>query len=189
MERKQAMALKSILKMVNYLAQKVDFCDWGRRYHAGYPGFFGLLGISVIHCPYCHGYEFRGKKTAIMANGERALHLASLVNNLSTDLTILTSGEANFSAEQAAKLKKHGVTVIDEPVSKIQHKNGWVEKVIFKDNKAIAFDAVYAAIPFRQHSSIPVELGCDLTEQGILSLTIFRKQLLKGFLHAAIIRV
>ena len=39
-------------------------------------GFSECWGISVIHCPYCHGYEFRGKKTAILADGEKAFHLA-----------------------------------------------------------------------------------------------------------------
>lgn len=163
-----------------FSAKKLIFATGVEDIMPGIQGFSACWGISVIHCPYCHGYEFRSKKTAIMANGERALHLASLVNNLSTDLTILTSGEANFSVEQAAKLKKHGVTVITEQVSKIQHKNGWVEKVIFKDNKAIAFDAVYAAIPFRQHSSIPVELGCDLTEQGHIVVDNFQKTTIKG---------
>ena len=59
-------------------------------------GFSECWGISVVHCPYCHGYEIRNKKTAIIANGERAFHLASLVNNLTKEITILTSGTKDF---------------------------------------------------------------------------------------------
>src|SRR5690606_37550650 len=43
-------------------------------------GFAACWGISVIHCPYCHGYEFRNQRTGILANGDRAFHLASLVS-------------------------------------------------------------------------------------------------------------
>src|SRR5690606_19368783 len=34
------------------------------------PGFAECWGISVIHCPYCHGYEVRNEKTGILANGD-----------------------------------------------------------------------------------------------------------------------
>src|SRR5690606_22640357 len=34
-------------------------------------GFLECWGISVIHCPYCHGYEFRHKTTGIFANGAK----------------------------------------------------------------------------------------------------------------------
>ncbi|PUV25845.1 MULTISPECIES: NAD(P)/FAD-dependent oxidoreductase [Sphingobacterium] len=161
-------------------AKKIIFATGIEDVMPDIQGFSACWGISVIHCPYCHGYEFSGKKTAIMANGERALHLASLVNNLSTDLTILTSGKANFEAEQAAKLEKHGIAVIEEEIVKIQHKNGWLEKVVFGDNSTRAFDTLYAAIPFKQHSAIPVELGCDLTEQGHIVVDNFQKTSVKG---------
>ena len=143
-------------------------------------GFAACWGISVIHCPYCHGYEFKTRKTAIMANGERAMHLASLVHNLSKDLTILTAGQASFTKEQSDKLKTHGIAVVEKEISKIQHKNGWVQQVIFNDDEEMAFDAVYAAVPFRQHAGIPVSLGCELTEQGYIMVDNFQKTSVKG---------
>src|SRR5690349_6750951 len=71
----------------------------------GIKGFEECWGISVVHCPYCHGYELRDKKTAIMAKGERAFHLASLVNNLTNNITILSSGEHELNDEQIARLQ------------------------------------------------------------------------------------
>jgi len=44
--------------------------------------FAECWGISVIHCPYCHGYEVRNMKTGLLANGDRAYHLSSIINNL-----------------------------------------------------------------------------------------------------------
>src|SRR5690606_15758541 len=38
-------------------------------------GFAECWGITVVHCPYCHGYELRGGRTAILAKGDKALHL------------------------------------------------------------------------------------------------------------------
>lgn len=53
-------------------------------------------------------------KTGIIANGDRAVHMASLINNLTKDLTILTSGSAEFDTEQKAKLEKHNIPVIEK---------------------------------------------------------------------------
>ncbi len=143
-------------------------------------GFAECWGISVVHCPYCHGYEIRNQKTAILANGDRAFHIASLVNNLTDNITILTSGQADFGEEQLAKLKKHNLNVVEKEVSEIEHENGHLKAVVFKDGSKTAFQAAYASIPFTQHSAIPAALGCELTEQGHLQVTPFQKTTVEG---------
>lgn len=40
-------------------------------------GFAECWGISVVHCPYCHGYEVRHQKTGIFANGPAAFEYAT----------------------------------------------------------------------------------------------------------------
>ena len=143
-------------------------------------GFSDCWGISIIHCPYCHGYEFRHQKTGILANGDRAFHLASLVNNLTNNITILTSGKADFGAEQIATLNKHKIEIVETKIYEIEHEEGYVKNVGFNDGRKMAFDAVYAAIPFTQHSDIPVSLGCKLTEQGYIETDGFQKTSIQG---------
>lgn len=138
-------------------------------------GLSACWGISVIHCPYCHGYEFRHKRTAILSNGEKAFHLASLVNNLTADRTILTSGKAGFTDEQILKLNQHHIPIIEKEVTEIVHENGYVKNVIFKDGRKMRFDAVYASVPFEQHSDMPAALGCALTEHGHIRVDGFHK--------------
>ncbi|WP_242917324.1 NAD(P)/FAD-dependent oxidoreductase [Pontibacter liquoris] len=143
-------------------------------------GFSECWGISVIHCPYCHGFEFRHQKTGIMANGERAFHIASLVNNLTNNITILTSGKADFNAEQMIKLSNHKIKFIETKIAEIEHEKGHVKNVVFSDRTKIDFNAVYAAIPFTQHSDIPLSLGCEMTEQGYIKVDIFQKTTIEG---------
>jgi thioredoxin reductase len=143
-------------------------------------GFAECWGISMIHCPYCHGYEFRNKKTAIMANGERAFHLASLVNNLTDDLTILTTGKANFTSEQLAKLESHQIAIIKTEIAAIEHQDGHLQKVLFSNGEKVPFDAIYAGLPFVQHSDIPASLGCELTEHGYIKVNEFQQTTIGG---------
>ncbi|ANH79805.1 pyridine nucleotide-disulfide oxidoreductase [Niabella ginsenosidivorans] len=165
---------------VIFHAKKLIFATGIKDLMPGIKGFAACWGISVIHCPYCHGYEFRGQPTGILANGDRAFHIASLVNNLSNDITILTSGKAGFTEAQRTKLHKHSIRIIETPVTGIEHGNGHLKNVVFDDGSRMHFTAVYAVIPFTQHSDIPVSLGCELTEQGYIKTDSFQKTTVEG---------
>ncbi|WP_413512324.1 NAD(P)/FAD-dependent oxidoreductase [Myroides odoratus] len=137
-------------------------------------------GISVIHCPYCHGYEFRGKKTAILANSDKAMHLASLVNNLTAHITVLTQGKANFSQEQLLKLQQKNIEVIETCVTDLNHNKGYVQSVVLKDATKLDFDVIYAPLAFEQNTTIPMLLGCELTVNGHLKIDAFQKTTVDG---------
>ena len=143
-------------------------------------GFSECWGISVVHCPYCHGYELRGQKTGILANADRAFHLAPLLKNLTDDLTIFTSGEESFTADQIKKLKSRHIQILENEITEIEHKGGYIQNVIFKDGGKMLLDGLYASVPFRQHTDIPVELGCELTEQGHIKTDPFQKTTVNG---------
>jgi thioredoxin reductase len=163
-----------------FSAQKIIFATGISDQLPDIEGFEECWGVSVIHCPYCHGYEVRDQKTGIMANGDRAIHLTSLVNNLTKDLTLFTSGKAEFNEEQTEKLKKHNIAVIEKEIVAIEHENGYVNNVVFKDGSKTNLKAMYAAVPFVQHSAIPQELGCEFTEQGHIKVDAFQKTTIEG---------
>lgn len=144
------------------------------------PGFAACWGISVVHCPYCHGYENKGRKTAIMAESERAFHLASLVNNLTQDLTLLTNGKTPYSKAQLEKLQQHGIKIIEQEVTSIEHEDGQLKHIVFSDGSKAQFDALYAGPHFIQHSNIPMQLGCELTEMGHIKTDSMQKTTVKG---------
>jgi thioredoxin reductase len=144
------------------------------------PGLAACWGITVIHCPYCHGYEFRGQRTAIMANGERAYHLATLVNNLTDKLTILTGSAPDFTSDQMTRLRAHQIEVVPDEVSAIIHEDGQVKQVAFSDGRVMPFSAIYAAVPFVQSSDIAASLGCQFTEQGRIQVDPMQKTTIEG---------
>lgn len=143
-------------------------------------GFADCWGKTVIHCPYCHGYEFRGKKTAIIANGDRALHLASLINNLTDQLTIVISDRSILTQEQQDKLSRHRIRLVEKEVTEVKHTNGYVYGLIFEDGSEEDFEAVYAAIPFKQQTDIPLALGCEMTETGLVKIDMLQKTTVAG---------
>lgn len=143
-------------------------------------GFAECWGISAVHCPYCHGYEIRDQKTALLANGAKALHLASLISNLTKKLTILTNGHADFQPEEMAKLNHHQIKIGQRKVSELIHENGYLQKVIFDDGSEEEFTALYAAVPFEQHAAIPHLLSCEFTEAGHIKVDAFQATTTRG---------
>ncbi|MGG8495596.1 NAD(P)/FAD-dependent oxidoreductase [Tenacibaculum sp. TC6] len=143
-------------------------------------GFAECWGISIIHCPYCHGYEYKHQKTAILANENVAFHLASLVNNLTKQLTILTQGKANFSQQQLDSFKKHSIKIIELPIQEFIHDNGYLKEVIFTNGQTETFEAIYTRVPFSQNTQIPTSLGCEITDEGYIKVDSFQKTSVEG---------
>ncbi|MCJ8291820.1 MAG: NAD(P)/FAD-dependent oxidoreductase [Crocinitomicaceae bacterium] len=163
-----------------FTAKKIIFATGVKDLLPEIKGFSDCWGISVVHCPYCHGYEIRHKKTGMISNGEHALHLSPMIKNLTSDLTILTSGKAEFNTEQTQKFKENNIRIIEKEISEIEHINGQIKHVIFTDNTKESFEATYADIPFKQHSDIPELLGCELTEQGYIQVNMMGKTTVEG---------
>ena len=163
-----------------FTAKKLVLASGIKDLLPGIKGFSDCWGISVVHCPYCHGYEIRNKKTAIIANGERAFHLASLVNNLTKEITIITSGKKDFDENQLEKLRRHNIQIIEKEISEIAHNEGELEKIVFKDGSTENFECAYASIPFEQNSNIAKELGCTITDHGHVEVNFMQQTTEEG---------
>lgn len=143
-------------------------------------GFGECWGKSIIHCPYCHGYEFKSQRTGLLANAENTFHLAPLIHNLTKDLFIITNGDIHYTAEETAKLKKHGINIIEQRIIEVESTDGQLKNVLFDDGTTISLDALYVTLPFEQHSKIPAALGCELSEKGYIVTDQFFKTTVGG---------
>lgn len=167
-------------KKERFTGNKLVFATGIRDIMPNIKGFAECWGIPVIHCPYCHGYEVRKMKTGLLANGERAYHLSSMINNLTDNLTILTNGKADFSLDQNNTLDKHKISVVENEAAEIVHEKGYIKSVVFKDGSVRHFEAVYAVVPFEQHCEVPAVLGCELTAFGHIKVDDFYKTTVEG---------
>ncbi|WP_348661301.1 NAD(P)/FAD-dependent oxidoreductase [uncultured Olleya sp.] len=165
---------------ITYEAKKLIIATGIKDILPDIKGFKETWAKSVIHCPYCHGYEFRNKKTAIMSNGDKAYHMIPLIYNLSKQLSVITQGKPDFTEEQLAHLKKHNIPIIEKDIMEIVHENGAVKHVIYKDGSFEDFDAIYVQLPFEQHITIPEDLGCAITEAGYIQVDDMQKTTVPG---------
>ena len=143
-------------------------------------GFAECWGISVIHCPYCHGYEVKNEKTGILGNGDYGFEFSRLVNSWTKDLTLYTNGKSTLTTEQTEKLRKHNISVVEDGIDCFEQINGKIQNIVFNDNSKTSITAIYARPELVQHSEIPAQLGCELTEQGIVKVDAAQKTTIYG---------
>lgn len=129
-------------------------------------GFAECWGISVLHCPYCHGYEVNDKKLGMLGNGDMGFEFAVMLLNWSKDLTVFTNGASTLTEEQTHRLKEHNVQIIETELSGIRHEDGYMSHLQLSDDAEYPVDALFARVPFHQHCDIPRQLGCELNEMG-----------------------
>lgn len=163
-----------------FYAKKLIFATGVKDIMPDIKGFSECWGISIIHCPYCHGYEYSNDKTGIFANGDVAFELGKLISNWTKDLTVYTNGKSTLTDEQLEKLTKHNIKTIEKEIGYFEHSKGQVENIIFKDGSKASVKAIYARPAFEQHSDIPKQIGCELTEQLYIKTDVFQKTTVYG---------
>lgn len=134
------------------------------------PGFAECWGVSVLHCPYCHGYEIRDKPTGIVANGADALHLVRLLRQWSKDLVLFTNGPDGLDVEQYNAIAQAGVSVVTTPVAGLQQRSGQLDAIVLTDGSSVSRVAIYARLPFTFPGPFVQTLGCDLTPAGRIAI-------------------
>ena len=163
-----------------FCAGKLIFATGIRDILPDMEGFAACWGISVLHCPYCHGYELTNEKTGILGNGQFSFEFCLFILNWTNDLTLFTNGPSTLTNEQTEKLEKLRIKIVEKEVDRLEHTNGYLENIIFRDGTKSFVRAIYAPSPFEQHCQIPEALGCELTEEGYIKIDTFHKTTIDG---------
>jgi thioredoxin reductase len=157
----------------NYIAKKILFATGITDIMPDIPGFAECWGISILHCPYCHGYEVRRQPTGILGNGEMGYEYAKLISNWTKELTLFTNGQSTLTAEQVQKLQLHHIHIEESEVRDITHEHGRIKNITLLNGKTYPLNALYNRPTFKQHCDLPRQLGCDLTDMGYINVDGF----------------
>ena len=127
------------------------------------PGFAESWGKTVIHCPFCHGYEVAGGRWGLLYSSPLSLHATSLYRDWTDNITLILDGNP-IPDEERHKLERRGVRLVDGRLAAIEHDRGQLRSVIVDDGSEIALDALYAHPRNRPSSSLHEQLGLDTKE-------------------------
>jgi thioredoxin reductase (NADPH) len=123
----------------------------GMRYRVpDVPGLSALWGDRAFACPYCHGWEHRDRKIAILG-GAGLAHRVALLRSWTSDLVVLANGEPAEDAQ--------GVPVDERPVASVAP--GLVR---FADGGELEVDALHVVAPMEPRDGLVAGLGLETTD-------------------------
>ncbi|OHR25194.1 FAD-dependent pyridine nucleotide-disulfide oxidoreductase [Corynebacterium sp. HMSC061H03] len=129
------------------------------------PGLSELWGKRVFHCPYCHGYEVRGKDIAIVGgeNPEFTYRISCLLTKWARSVTLFLNG-MELPASQHKQLNACGVSIASssvETVSAVPDDNESIE--ISSPEGCTRFEACFTGPKFIPNDALLRQVGCAVS--------------------------
>ncbi|PPK88668.1 thioredoxin reductase [Neolewinella xylanilytica] len=145
------------------------------------PGVRECWGKSVIHCPYCHGYEVRHQPTGILMNSEHTLQMVNLIRNWTEQLTLFTNGPATIDRDKVAAT---GTRLVEQPIDHLLHDAGQLRGICLTDGSEVDLRALYLHPVLTQKCPLPAAMGCELADNGTLWVDEFSMTTVPGIYAA-----
>ncbi|MDF1489995.1 FAD-dependent oxidoreductase [Tessaracoccus caeni] len=120
------------------------------------PGLRERWGIDVIHCPYCHGYEFGGQRLGVLITSPMGLHVAKLVRQWSDDVTLFVADGQEIPADEQVAFAARGMKVV----------KGGVQGVVVVDDALTAVRTAEGEVPLDALFVTPASRPNDELVQG-----------------------
>lgn len=122
-------------------------------------------GRSVINCPFCQGFELRGRAWGILANRAGMLEAAEIYRNWTDDLVLFVPPEVELTPERIAEIEAAGIGILRRSVAAIEGDGEEIHKLALDDASAVERD-VLLVWPFQRQSRIVESLAPTMTDDG-----------------------
>ncbi len=127
------------------------------------PGLQARWGQTVLHCPYCHGFEVAGEPLGVLAAHPMSVHQAMLLPDWGPT-TYFTQGQFEPSPEDARHLAARGVHVERTPVVALLGEAPALTGVVLDDGREVPLRALFVASRVHMASPLAGQLGCEFDE-------------------------
>jgi thioredoxin reductase len=149
------------------------------------PGLAERWGHSVLHCPYCHGYEVGGGEIGLLGGHALSGMMAGLLADWG-QVTLFAHG-MTLDDDQLATLQRRGVRIESTEVVALEGEAPQLSAALLADGRRIDLRALF--VTARQHMGSPLveQLGCALDESpvGVLVRVDAQKQTTVPGVYAA----
>lgn len=126
------------------------------------PGLRERWGKTVLHCPYCHGFEFSDRPLGVLARTPMSVHQACLVAEWGP--TTLFLNEMTLEPTDTERLAKHGVTVEPGKVKRLIGDGDVLSAVELEEGRQTPTAALYVAPQSSLASPIAAQLGAAIDD-------------------------
>ena len=125
------------------------------------PGLAERWGRDVLHCPYCHGWEVRGRRIGVLAVSDAVAHQAQLFRQLTERVTVFANGR-DLPADALAGFAARGIPVVPDRVTGVEVADGRLTGVVAGGMHGV--DALVVATRLEPRAGFLASLGIEAVE-------------------------
>jgi len=125
-----------------------------------------FFGTSVFQCPYCDGWELRGKPVAVYGKGQRGLEIARAMTAWTRDIALCTNGDSTLSNADRRTLSCNRIQIYEQRIRSLQGVQGRLKAVEFADGSILARSALFFDTKCSGQSRLAQSLGCQFNRRG-----------------------
>lgn len=152
-------------------ASRVVFATGVRDVLPELDGIEEHYGAGVQHCPTCEGFEARDRPVVVLGWGAHVPAFAAELLDWASELTIVAhEATAAIDARQRARLDDLGVEVIDDRAVALVGPRGGLRAVQLAGGRQVRAEAVFFSIGHVPTTDLAVQLGCELTDEGVINV-------------------
>ena len=129
------------------------------------PGLLELWGERVFHCPYCHGWEVRGRALAVLALDPWAGHGAVMLTPLSADLTLF--GDITLSPRDERAFLARGGRIVRQAIAAVEASPSGGVLVRLADGSVHERDAAFLTPRPLPNDQLLRALGCSIASSSV----------------------
>ena len=128
------------------------------------PGLGERWGKTVLHCPYCHGWEVRGQRLGLLATSPMDAHRAQLIRQWSDDVVVFTGAIGSLEPDVEKRLRARGVRLVPSPVTEVLGDDDTLTAVRTADGATVPVDALFTGGDAVPHDAFLAPLDLSRTE-------------------------
>jgi thioredoxin reductase len=155
----------------HYSSRKLLFASGVQDVMPDIVGFQECWGHSILHCPYCHGYEVVDKTFGIFGNAAFVETACLVLRQWSKNLIVFTNGDKNLSPETIAAMKNRGICIVNSEITKANHEDGQIKSITAATGATYKLDAVFIKPQMLQKCDHVEALGCKLNDNNLIEAT------------------
>jgi len=128
-------------------------------------------GASAFHCPTCDGYEARDQRVVVLGWGAQVAGVALELLDWAREVTIVTDGR-RFEGDEPHReaIARHGIALVEEDAIELAGPRHGLQAVGLSDGRQLRCDLVFFSIAHHPQTDLARQLGCELTDEGCLSV-------------------
>ncbi|KZB51618.1 thioredoxin reductase [Thalassospira xiamenensis] len=127
------------------------------------PGLMPRWGKTVLHCPYCHGYEVRDHDLGVLATGPMSTHQAMMISDWGPT-TFFTQGKYEPEPEMLTQMNARRITIERNPIVKLIGTAPSLDAVKLADGRTMTIQALFAGPTVSMTNPLAEMLGCAFEE-------------------------